>query len=108
VTEQKTTKRRRRIIYADHLHLRLTLRQIPKQLPRRLYLRAKEQFFDTNTRHRVAVARARYAEKMREMAVSFEDDGETVTLITIHPLKEQQKKNRINAKRWIPYEKKEA
>ncbi len=108
MTEQKTTKRRRRIIYADHLHLRLALRQIPEQLPRRVYLRATEQFIDTNTHHHVAVARARYAGKVREIAVSFDDDGETVTLITIHPLKEQQKANRINAQRWIPYEKKEA
>jgi dsDNA-specific endonuclease/ATPase MutS2 len=107
VTEQKTTKRRRRILYADHLRLRLALRQVPEQLPRRIYLRAKERFFDINTRHQVAVARARYAGKMKEMAVSFEDDGEIVTLITIHPLKKQQKTNRINARRWIPYEKKE-
>jgi hypothetical protein len=40
------------------------------------------------------------------MAVSFEDDGETITLITIHPLKAQQKTNRVNARRWVPYEKK--
>jgi hypothetical protein len=82
------------------------LRQIPEHLPRRIYLRAKEQFFDTNTQHRIAVARARCAGKMREMAVSFEDDGETITLITIHPLKAQQKTNRVNARRWVPYEKK--
>ena len=107
MTEQKTPKKRRRIVYADHLRLRLALREIPERLPRRLYLRAKEQFFDTNTQHRVAVARARYAGKLREMAVSFDDDGRTVTLITIHPLKEQQKANRINTQRWIPYEKKE-
>jgi hypothetical protein len=107
VTEQKTAKKRRRTVYADHLRLRLALREIPEQLPRRFYLRAKEHFFDTNTHHHVAVARARYAGKMREMALSFDDDGETVTFITIHPLKEQQKMNRINAKRWIPYEKKE-
>ncbi len=105
--QRKTTKRRKRIVYADHLHLRLTLREIPEQLPRRIYLRAKERFFDTNTHHRVAVARARYAGKMREMAVSFDDDGETFTLITIHPLKEQQKANRIDVHRWIPYEEKE-
>lgn len=95
-------------MYADHLRLRLALRKIPEQLPRRIYRRAKERFFDISTHHRVAVTRARYAGKIREMAVSFDDDGETVTLITIHPLKEQQKTNRINAQRWIPYEKKEA
>jgi hypothetical protein len=107
VTARGTRKKRRRIQYADHLRLRLTLRQIPEQLPRRVYQRTKEQFFDTVTHHRVAVARAHYAEKIREMAVSFEDDGETVTLITIHPLKAQQKTNRINTRRWVPYEKKE-
>jgi hypothetical protein len=84
------------------------LRQVPEQLPRRIYYRAKERFFDAVTHHGVAVARARYAGKIREMAVSFEDNGETVTLITIHPLKERQKTNRINARRWVPYEKKEA
>ena len=92
MTEQKTTKRRRRIIYADHLHLRLALRQIPEQLPRRIYLRAKEQFFDTNTQHGVAVAHARYAGKLREMVVSFEDDGE----------KESNQRPQVG-----PYEKKE-
>ena len=108
MTKRRATKKRRRIQYADHLRLRLALRQVPEQLPRRIYQRAHERFFDTATHHRVAVARARYAGKIREMAVSFEDDGETVTLITIHPLKEQQKTNRINARRWVPYEKKEA
>jgi hypothetical protein len=105
VTKRRATKQRRRIQYADHLRLRLALRQVPEQLPRRIYQRAKERFFDTVTHHRIAVARARYAGKIREMVVSFEDDGETVTLITIHPLKEQQKTNRINARRWVPYEK---
>lgn len=107
MTERGTTEKRRRIQYADHLRLRLTLRKIPEQLPRKIYQRAKERFFDTVTHHRVAVARAHYAGKIREMAVSFEDNGETVTLITIHPLKEQQKTNRINARKWVPYEKKE-
>lgn len=80
MTEKKTTKRRKRVVYVDHLYLCLALRQVPEQLPRRIYLRAKEQFFDTNTQHRVAVARARYAGKMREMAVSFENGGGVITL----------------------------
>lgn len=107
MTELKKAKKRRRIQYADHLHFRLALRRIPEQLPRRIYYRAKERFFDMATHHRIAVARARYAGKIRDMAVSFEENEETVTLITIHPLKAQQKTNRINSRRWVPYEKKE-
>lgn len=104
--EMRLAKKRRHIRYADHLRLRLALRKIPEQLPRRIHQRAKEWFFDTVTQHCVAVARARYAGKLREMAVSFEDNGEIITLITIHPLKAQQKTNRVNARRWVPYEKK--
>jgi hypothetical protein len=95
----RTTKERRHIRYADYLRLRPVLRKIPEHLPQRIYRRAKEWFFDTVTQHCVAVARARYAGKLREMAVSFEDSEETITLITIHPLKAQQKTNRVNAHR---------
>ena len=107
MTKTGNRKKRRRILYADHLRLRLALRKIPEQLPRRIYYRAQERFFDTITSHYVAVARARYAGKIREMAVSFEEAGETVILITIHPLKAQQKTNRIASRRWVLYEKKE-
>ena len=104
----RIAKKRRLIQYADHLRLRLVLRRIPEQLSRRIYYRAKERFFDTATHHRIAVARARYTGKIREIAISFEETEETVTLITIHPLKAHQKTNRINSRsRWIPYEKKE-
>jgi hypothetical protein len=104
VNEVGKTKKRKRIRYAEHLHLRLALRKIPQQLPRRIYQRAKERFFDTATRNFVAVTRARYAGKIREMAVSFAEDEEIVTLITIHPLHGHQKTNRIASGRWIPYE----
>jgi len=107
VKEDGKTKKQKQIWYAEHLRFRLALRRIPEQLPRRIYQRAKERFFDTETRHFVTVARARYAGKIREMAVSFEESGETVTLITIHPLKVHQKTNRIASGRWVPYEKKQ-
>lgn len=107
VTEMRKTKKRRAVQYADHLRLRLALRKIPEQLPRKIYQRAKEQFFDTVTHHCVRVDRARYAGKLREMAVSFEETEKAILLITIHPLKARQKTNRIHSGRWIPYEKKE-
>lgn len=77
MTGIEKTKKRKRIQYADHLRLRLAPRRIPEQLPRRIYRRAKERFFDTATHHHVAVARARYAGKIREMAVPFEENEAT-------------------------------
>ena len=102
---KEVKKTRKRVRYAEHLHLRLALRRIPEQLPRRIYKRAKERFFDTATGNFVAVARARYAGKIREMAVSFAEDGESIMLITVHPLQAHQKNNRIVSGRWVFYEK---
>ena len=102
---KEPTKQRKRIRYAEHLRLRLVLRRIPEQLPRRIYTRAKERFFDTVPGNFVAVARARYAGKIREMAVVFVEDEESIALITIHPLQPHQKNNRIVSGRWVPYEK---
>ena len=71
--------------------LRLALRKIPEQLPAEDYTVRKNGSLIQPRSHYVAVARARYAGKIREMAISFEEAGETVILITIHPLKAQQK-----------------
>lgn len=96
---------RRRIRYAGHLQLRLGLRKIPRQLPRRIYHRAKELFYDRITANFVAVARARYAGKTREMMVAFSEMDDEIILITVHPLKPRQKANRVASGRWVPYEK---
>jgi hypothetical protein len=38
--------------------------------------------------------------KMREVMVAYDIDQQTVKLLTIHPLKQGQKENRIKAGRW--------
>ena len=96
---------RKRIRYAGHLEVRLDLRSIPRQLPRRIYHRAKELFFDNLTGNFVAVARARYAGKIRDMMVAFSEKKDEIVLVTVHPLKPQQKANRVASGRWVRYEK---
>jgi hypothetical protein len=94
----------KRIRYSDHLQLRLTLRRIPRPLPRAVFQRAKELFYDNRTGNHVAVARARYGGRFREMMVAFSEKKDEVTLVTVHPLKPRQKANRIASGRWMPHE----
>ena len=96
----------KRIRYSDHLKLRLSRRRIPRSLPRSIYRRAKEVFYDHTTGHLVAVARSRYGGRLREMMVAYSEVKDEVTLITVHPLKPRQKTNRIASGRWIPHEEK--
>jgi hypothetical protein len=95
---------RERVRYADHLQLRLSLRRIPKNLPRSVFRQAKEFFYDEITSNFIAVAEARYAGKNREMMVAFLEKDDGVILITVHPLKPHQKANRVASGRWIPHE----
>jgi len=90
----------RKIVYSPHLIFRLKLREIPYFLPRRIYQTSKERYFDTETQKKIAVGKARYKNKLREMAVIYEEMNDQIILITVHPLKKYQKLNRIKSGRW--------
>ena len=38
---------------------------------------------------------------LREVMIAYEEQGETVLIITVHPLKKGQKENRISTGRWV-------
>jgi hypothetical protein len=88
------------ISYTAHLELRLKLRGIPHDLPKKIYFTATERYFDKETQKIVAVKSALHKSKKRELAVIYQEDENMVRLITIHPLKEYQKISRIKLGRW--------
>lgn len=88
------------VVYTAHLELRVKLRFIPTDLPRKIYKTAKERYFDTETKLFIAIGQAIYKSKRREFAVVYEETATAVRLITIHPLKLQQKAARIQTGRW--------
>jgi hypothetical protein len=90
----------KKIIYFPHLLLCLELREIPYSLPKKIYQTAKEYYFDKETFKRVAVKKVKFKNKLREMALIYEETNGQVNLITIHPLKEYQKVSRIKTGRW--------
>ena len=90
----------KKIVYSPHLLLRLKLREIPYPLPKEIYQTSKEHYFDRETLKKVAVKRVKYKNKLREMAVVYEEINNQINLITIHPLKDYQKISRINSGRW--------
>ncbi len=55
----------------------------------------------------MAVARARYSGRTRDVMVAFLEKDDEVLLITVHPLKPQQKANRIASGRWVAYAREE-
>ena len=89
-----------KIVYTDHLRLRLKLRGIPKALPKQIWMESTERYFDRATGHSVAVLACQIKERVKEFALSYDEKEGIAQLITVHPIKALQKLSRIKTGRW--------
>ncbi len=88
------------IKYSKHIETRIALRKIEIDLPGEIFKNAETRFKDAETGHEIAVTKAVIYGKERDIMVAYKYEGANVTLLTIHPLKEGQKENRIQSGRW--------
>ncbi len=89
-----------KVLYTDHIKNRLGLRKIEYDLPKEIFEQAKERYLDKETGHSIAVMRAVFCGKIKEIMVAYVIEQADVKLLTIHPLKAGQKENRIESGRW--------
>jgi hypothetical protein len=86
--------------YTNHLENRLKLRNINHDLPKKIYVEAKDRYYDEETGHEIAVMEVDLYNKKREVMLAYSVESDAVNLLTVHPLKTGQKENRIQAGRW--------
>ena len=86
--------------YSKHIETRIALRKINYDLPKEIYNNAGERFMDSETGHTIAVMKTIIHDKERDVMVAYRHEDVDVRLLTIHPLKEGQKENRIKSGRW--------
>jgi len=91
----------REIHHSKHLQTKLALRNIPRELVTGICRDADERFSDRQTGYIVAVEQVQIYGHQREVMIAYEEKGETVVIITVHPLKKGQKENRIAAGGWV-------
>ncbi len=89
-----------RIQYSEHIKNRLSLRKIEYDLPKRIFEQSNERYFDKETGHLIAILKVELYNKIREVTIAYVMEGDYVKFLTIHPLKEGQKENRVKTGRW--------
>jgi hypothetical protein len=89
-----------KVEYSEHIKYRLKFREIDYDLPKIIFEQSEGKYFDAETGHFIAVKNVNLYNKNREVMVAYTFHGDYVTLLTIHPLKEGQRENRINIGRW--------
>ncbi len=89
-----------KVVYTDHLRLRMRLRGIPAVLPKQIWLEARERYYDRATQHSIAVMSCKVRERVKDYALSYDEKDGAIQLITVHPIKLLQKISRIKTGRW--------
>jgi hypothetical protein len=89
-----------KIKYSKHLEQRLSLRRIDYDLPKRIFDQSRERYIDEQTKYFIATMEIELYNKRREVMVAYEVEEDIAKLLTIHPLKEGQKENRVKSGRW--------
>jgi len=88
------------IRYSQHIENRLSLRRIHYDLPRQIFEQSDERYFDCATGHFIATKKLEISGVLKEMMVAYVTEEDCAVLLTIHPLREGQKENRVAAGRW--------
>ena len=94
----------KRICYTQHLKNRMRLREIPDHLPEEIYEFAEERYYDNEMEYGIAIKRIDFKGRQREMIVVYEETDDEINLVTVHPIKPNEKRNRLRSKRWRKYE----
>jgi len=89
-----------KIIYTAHLEFRLKMRNIPEDLPRKIFTQAEEHYYDNLTKHYIAIHQVTFEGKSKQMALIYDKKGETIEIVTVHPIRPYQKYSRVNSGRW--------
>ncbi|MBI2971419.1 MAG: hypothetical protein HYY37_03320 [Candidatus Aenigmarchaeota archaeon] len=90
-----------KISYTAHLKLRLKIRKIPEDYPRKIYKNPEQMFFDVSEETKISIKKLFYNNKVRNMMIAYEEKSGNVEIITIHPVTEEKIINRIMKRRWV-------
>ena len=92
------------IRYLDHYAETLGERPFLEGFAETVLQNADAYYYDMLRRRFVAVKRMFVLGAERDVAVAYEIEDNITRVVTILPLKEGQRQNRMQRGRWVPYE----
>lgn len=91
----------KRILYTNHLKLRLKIRNIPEEYPEIIYKEPEQIYYDTAEDTFIAIKNLPYNDRIRSMMIAYEEKKGIVEIITIHPITKEKIINRTMRGRWV-------
>jgi len=76
------------------------MRRFPEDLSRTIFERADRRYRDLETGHVIAIKRVRLRRLERLVMIAYDQVGDGVEIVTIHPISEEQEMSRVRGGRW--------
>ncbi|MDP2632942.1 MAG: hypothetical protein Q8P25_04460 [Candidatus Curtissbacteria bacterium] len=93
------------LTYTEHLKTRLRQRGLPLKLVKKVFDKNEESYFDNLRHHYIVVSSVLYKGRCRKVLAAYDKIGtDSIEVITIHPITDEQIKQGLNSGRWS-YEK---
>lgn len=89
-----------KFFYTEHLKLRLKVRHIPEEYPKKIYENPNQRFFDNLEKTFIAIKTLEYNKKLRNMMIAYEQKEGKIEIVTVHPITDEKIINRILSCRW--------
>lgn len=90
-----------KIVLQPHLKIRLKQRFIPQRYPSKILHQPDQAYFDTQTKHLIAVKKLKYSQKIKPMVVAYDIIGENLQVITIYPTSHKDITSKVKNQRWL-------
>ena len=87
------------VVLSKHFVVRKELRSIPDGMAETIFTQANEHYKDTRTNYFIAVKRMKFQGAERDMALTYSITEDKIELVTLHPLKDGQRENRVRSRR---------
>lgn len=88
------------IRYSDHLRFKLRVRDIPGQVPERIYRESRQRYDNHHTLRHIAVMQVHYHRHRTLMMIAYDRRADHVEIVTIHPITKDQIQERLRTGRW--------
>lgn len=74
------------IRYSNHLRFKMRVRNIPQDLPERLYRESVQRYYNHHTLRHIAVTETHYQRRRTSMMIAYDQFPDRVEILTIHPI----------------------
>ena len=93
---------RKPLVWTEHARFRMHLRRIPRHVVEKVFAHPVVQATDTLTGHSIVVGKGTYAGTERMLAVTYDETGDSIQIVTVHPIRASQYRMRLQRGRWKP------